>query len=350
MKHHAPAILVIGIIAVIAACGASREASSSARIVETDPPAIVDTGAWNIRGYALGMHAGDDEYDYGPALREIRDQGANAVELDVPYFQDDVHSSDPGPRANRTPTLAQVREAIQGARRIGMRVYILPIVLLERAEPKEWRGTMKPDDPDLWWRSYGELVLDLAMVAESSGAEGLLVGSELVWSERQRSRWARLISDVRVVYRGRVSYSANWDHYKPVSFWDLTDAIAVSGYFELTGRNDADQEELDAAWLALRREIAEFSSKKKKTVFFSEFGYPALDGGAVFPWDYTMESESDSVEQAMAVRAFISAWRGHPGFGGGFYYEWGLPGQPPPKYSPRGLPAERLLRDWFGGG
>lgn len=314
-------------------------------MVREPSSAMSDAG---LRGIALGMHAGEDDYDYTPAIEEIDGLGAQGVELLIPYFQKDIRSSRPSPRANRTPTDAQIVATIKTARARGMDVFILPVVLLEEAGSKEWRGVMRPERPDEWWERYQALVVELAELAEQGGATGFAVGSELVWSEEKREQWAPVISAVRSRFSGKLIYSANWDHFKPVRFWDLLDGIGISGYFELTRDKDAGFGELTAAWAKERASLEDFSRKVGKPIYFTEVGYPALDGGAVHPWNYTMESESDEREQELALRAFAAAWQGSD-LGGAFIYDWNLPDRPRGSYSPRDRSAEHFLRGWFAG-
>ena len=301
----------------------------------------------SYRGLALGLHAGDGNYKYDQAVKEIAATGANTLEILVPFYQTNIHSSSPEVRKNRTPLPGQIGDVIDLAHKQGMRVIVLPVLLLEEAGDKEWRGVMKPKDLDAWWQNYNGLILDLAAIAQEHHAEVFSVGSELLWTEHDRARWVTLIDSVRSFYEGYLIYSANWDHFEPVTFWDKLDAVGISGYFELTKNYDAQQAELDAVWRKNRDEILVFIQKVRKPLIFTEFGYPALDGGAVYPWDYTMSSEVDEEEQARAITAFLRAWSGAHWIEGVIYYEWGLPERTQSKYSPRNRISEKILKDWF---
>ena len=85
-----------------------------------------------------------------------------------------------------------------------------------------------------------------------------------------------------------------------------------------------------------------------KPLVFLEVGYPSLDGGAKYPWDYTAKTRADLEEQAMAYRAFSRCWRGRPELLGVFFYEWwGEGGLGDKKYTPRNKPAMDIIRGFF---
>ncbi|RMH54103.1 MAG: hypothetical protein D6679_14195 [Candidatus Hydrogenedentota bacterium] len=311
-----------------------------------NPQALSGVSHPLLRGMALGLHNGG-EFDYRPAIDEIEEHGADAVEFVIPFFQCDVHSDTPGPRRGRTPPPDALANLIRYARRRNLDVFLLPIVLLEKAGKREWRGRMTPTDTDLWWKNYRRLLLDVARAGEKGGAMALSVGSELVWSERFRWRWEDLIRRVRGTFSGYLLYSANWDHYEPVTFWQSLDAIGISGYYELTRNRKAGIEELQRSWEKIRDEILAWQATVGKPLVFTEVGYPAVDGGAVYPWNYTMEAERDDAEQARGIEAFRRAWRKTPQLAAAFIYEWGVPGDTENHYSPRGRVAETFLRRWF---
>ena len=90
----------------------------------------------------------------------------------------------------------------------------------------------------------------------------LCVGSELVTTETNRSRWADLIRKVRRVYPGTLVYSANWDHYTPVTFWDLVDVVGLTAYYQLTRDKQAPEKEMVASWRAVRQKLANWSARR----------------------------------------------------------------------------------------
>ena len=75
-----------------------------------------------------------------------------------------------------------------------------------------------------------------------------MVGTEYVSSETMRDRWLDVITHVRSIFDKQLVYSANWDHFDPVSFWDAVDVMGVTAYHKLTQDNlDPSVEEMTRA-------------------------------------------------------------------------------------------------------
>lgn len=285
-------------------------------------------------------------------MASIADLGATGVVLPVFWRSADVTSTRIEPFSYGVPQSEYDRATIEIARRAharGLAIQVLPIIQLERLGVDEWRGTLRSADWDAWWHSYRMFVLHHADVAEAAGAEMFSVGSELGATEHDRRRWADLIRDVRRRFRGYVIYSANWDHYESVTFWDLLDGVGLSAYYELAEREDAPQAELDAAWRAHRDRILEWARPLGKPIYLTEVGYPARAGAAVHPWDYTQDEPIDPEAQARCFRAFAAAWRDVPELGGVTIWIWdhGKSGPGDPSYSIAGKPAAAVVRDFF---
>jgi len=99
----------------------------------------------------------------------------------------------------------------------------------------------------------------------------------------------------------------------------------------------------------LKKKILAFKAQYSQKLIFTEVGYPSLDGGNVNPWNYFAKAQIDLEEQALCYRAFIEAWKGSPELAGVFWWVWFDPGGPKdPGFTPRGKPAENVLREWYG--
>ncbi|WP_428262921.1 glycoside hydrolase family 113 [Haliangium sp.] len=308
------------------------------------PPA----GAPPVRGMALGLWPDGSRAParFDPAIDEIAALGATHIALVTTWSQTDVRASElgPGPRTIDAPTL---RHAIAHARRRGLEVLLFPILTLDRTGPGEWRGTLAPADVGRWWLAYEGFILHYAAVAAETGAEALLIGSELGSTEAWRDRWYHLISRVERVYSGRLVYSANWDHYQHVSFWRRLDVIGVTGYFEL-GRAGATEAALVDSWTPVRDALVGFAAAQDKPLWITEVGYVSVTGTTARPWDYGLDGAVDLDEQRRAYAAFVRAWHRVPTLGGVFFWIWDGPGGAGDRgYTPRGKPAEAVLRGWF---
>ena len=108
--------------------------------------------------------------------------------------------------------------------------------------------------------------------------------------------------------------------------------------------------QLDRAWRRHRDRLIRFARERAVSLWLTEVGYPSRDGAATRPWDYTAGGPIDLEEQRRCFAALIAAWDGRPELAGILVWNWwGEGGARDGDYTPRGKPAERLLRDWFAG-
>lgn len=303
-----------------------------------------------MKGVALGLYFENQGLKFETMVDEIRDLGATHIELVVQWVQQDLQSTDLGPDRLETTPDARLIEVIRHAHKRGLKVVLLPIVHLRTRGVGEWRGKLAPHDWNAWWKAYRAFIGHYAALAQRQGVAVLSVGSELVTTEAMYARWLRVIGEVRAVFKGELLYSANWDHYEPVSFWNLVDYAGLTGYYELTDNHDASEDELTAAWMRIRGELRNFHAKVGRPLVFTEIGYPSQDGGAVHPWDYTTGKAVDLEEQRRCFAAVRRVWEGERILGGLFWWNWfGYGGPTSAYYTPKNKPAEAVIRRWYLG-
>ena len=300
------------------------------------------------RGVGLGLFATDADYDYGHLLDEITALGATDVLIVVSWYQTDTQSHDIKRRRTFTPTDDTVRRTLKQAKARGLRVALLPIVRLIKRSRSEWRGRIQPAAGEAtWFDAYGRYVKTMATLAADAEIDRFGVGSELLTMERHTDHWRALIDDVRAVFKGKLFYSANWDHFLPIQFWDALDEVAVTAYFELArDLNPPSDAQLRAAWTRPLMELLRFASTTKKPLFISEVGYPSKVTAARFPWDETRAAPKDHHLQAQLYAAFCDRVESAPGVQGFYAWNWfGFGGEDDLGYTPRGKPAEAVLAE-----
>lgn len=134
------------------------------------------------------------------------------------------------------------------ARALGIRTLLKPHLWLRGGE---WVGEIEmrsEEDWRTWFRSYEAFILHYARLAEREGMEGLAVGSELPKASRRTSDWRRVIARVREVYRGPLTYCANWHEAEGVAFWEALDYVGVQAYYPLRVPARPAAGEIRAAW------------------------------------------------------------------------------------------------------
>ena len=255
-------------------------------------------------GMALAPYYELPGLSFDTMVDEVAALGASHLSVVVSWSQPNVRASRIAPHPKETQGDAVVRTIIRRGHARGLKVLLFPILWVERRSIGEWRGTLRPDDPDVWWREYRRFVMHYAKMAAEERVAVFSVGSELASLESQVERWRALIASVRGVFGGRLLYSANWDHYAGVPFWTDVDLVGLTGYYRLTESTQPAQEELDAAWRAVRDRLVKWQRGVGRPLVFTELGYPSIDGAARSPWDYTGARSTSRSSDGATRRSF----------------------------------------------
>jgi hypothetical protein len=308
-------------------------------------------------GYHPGVGYGSRAYDR--ALVEARAMGATWVAVtpfgrvaDLSGTGVDLTFEAPFERNRR-----DVARAVGMAHGRGLHVMLVPQLWVESGG---LRGEMDPKGDDGWARwagSYGRFIRTWAEVAEVTHADMFSVGVELrSWVTTARApSFAQILRDVRRVYRGLLTYSANWDDVEQTAILGDLDVIGVNAFYPLGDVSGAPEEKLLEGGRKVRATIHALAETWGKPVLFTEAGYTARPDPAVRPWewpDIMTGVRVDEGAQALAYRALVAPLLDEPDFAG--FFVWRVYANPddvsqeaPWGFSPRGKLAEVVVRDAF---
>jgi len=281
-----------------------------------------------IRGFSIQLTDPNGRDKYIKAIDDLADMGCTWVNFAFAARQEDVKSESISIIWQNTPSEPDVKRILRHAKARGMNVMLMPIVLLNNAGTKEWRGVIAPPSWDNWFASYTMYITFMADLAKSCDVDIFCVGSELLSTEPFRERWIDVIADIRKHFPGKLTYSANWDHYDSAhggpTFWDQLDYIGMNNYNELADKPGATVEQLDKAWAPIKKDILNFVDKQKKPFFFTEVGWHNLENTISQPWNYVAEGPIKPEEQLHAYQSFVDTWQSvpHTKFMGAFVWEW----------------------------
>lgn len=329
-------------------------------------PAIARAEAPFIRGMTVGpienarhAHRGYGSPECARTMRELSRMGASWVSI-TPFgrvadlrptgidwsFEAPFHE-------NREAVLAAMRQAHAE----GLRVLLVPHLWVESGE---WRALIDPGDDEGWARwakAYEAFVLAWAKVAEEGGAEMFSVGVELrSWLTTTRAvSFLPILDAVRRVYRGPLTYSANWDDVDDTVLLGQLDYIGINAFYPLAEREGASFAEQLQGGERVRERVRALASRWQKPVLFTEIGYTTRPDPAVRPWEWPdgmRDVVVDERAQAEAYLALLAPLKDEPSFAGFFVWrvyadpddvtqeaDWG--------FSPRGKLAERIVRHAF---
>jgi hypothetical protein len=289
------------------------------------------------------------------SLRDLADTGTTWIALVVTGYQPTYASTRITWRPPQTPTDADLAHVIAMAHSLGMKVMLRPIVDLS-SDDAHWRadiGTAFRTRKawSTWFASYNAFIGNYASVAERYGADMFCIGVEMEGVSRRTTEWRQVAANVRARYAGPIVYSANWGGEEArITWWDAVDYIGVDAYYELSDVNNPTLAALKAAWIS-RGYVAvleRLATTFQRPVLITELGYRSINGAARAPWDWSVTGAVDFQEQADAYQAAFETFRGRPWLAGIYWYNWDVEpaddGSDADRYTPRGKPAEEILR------
>lgn len=214
-----------------------------------------------------------------------------------------------------------------------------------------WRGDlMTKNDADwlLLANAYEQYILDYAVMADSINADAFCIGTELkAMALEKPDYWRSLIKKIRKIYKGPITYAANWDSFDQITFWDDLDFIGIDAYFPLSDDKTPQVKELLVQWQPIKDRIVRLQRKVGKPIVFTEWGYESEDYAGKTPWgskgEVNIETQINLYEST-----FQSFWH-EPWFLGVFIWRWSPQNELSGTYNftPKGKQTETVIKEWF---
>ena len=178
--------------------------------IDASAPSPLEGVALKYKGVNYVPNAYNEPNAYASAdsnlsLNTLKSTGANYVALTVTWelatYTSNAVYSDPN---KLTPTDAALITAIDGIHARGMGVMLK--LMLDRGDNS---GLVEPTDPAAWFASYATMCNHYAKIAQDHGVELFCIGTEIaVLDTSNYSLWSTLISGVRAIYHGPLTYAA----------------------------------------------------------------------------------------------------------------------------------------------
>jgi hypothetical protein len=295
------------------------------------------------------------------SLEEFKNDGGRDVSVNVVWFQDNINSTVIQPNFSLySASDTTVINTIDAAEALGLNVTLKPMVDLSD-DPTHWRGQIVGGTT--WFNAptgYCAFAEHFATIAAETNVAMFDIGTELEGTVTQTSNWLNVISDVKSIYSGKLTYSANGGGsaiQTPVGFWSSLDYIGIDAYYSLTNQNDPSLSALQSAWTNQANSINSWwnglPAAQQKPVLFTEVGYCSQQGTNIEPWNSSQSSVADPTEQANCYRALFSTLWNNPAyqswFKGTYLWNWDVTATPndPLGYTPQGKPAEGVMASYY---
>lgn len=274
-----------------------------------------------IKGITFGAFAGAGEFEKKQAYisldKLIEKTGANYIVLVPNGLQDTPQSQEIDYRSPANLKDNELKDMIQYIHDKGLKVALKPTVNCKNGI---WRAHICFFDKDVpcepkwsvWFKAYTDFQLHYATLAEETGVDMFIAGCEMVQSEHREEEWRKLISDIRTLYSGPVTYNTDKYQEDNVKWWDCLDYICSSGYYPIN------------AWETQLDRIEAVVKKFNKPFLFAEAGCKSTKGASLIPNDWTIQGPADADEQARWYDTMFNAVNKRDFVEGFFLWDWSI--------------------------
>lgn len=248
-----------------------------------------------------------------------------------------------------------IKQYAKELRKKGVRIMLKPQIWVWHGQ---YTGHITMQSEANWKKlenTYTDFILMYAKTAEDIKIPIFCIGTELEkFVQNRPAYWKGLIKKIRNVYKGKLTYAANWDEFKRVPFWGQLDYIGVDAYFPLSEEKTPTVAEFEKGWTVHKNEIKRIQGKYKKPVLFTEFGYRSVNFTGKEPWDSKRVQASVNLEaQKNGLQAIYNQFWNEPWFAGGFVWKWfhrhdRVGGNNNNRFTPQNKPAEKLITKLYG--
>lgn len=248
-------------------------------------------------------------------------------------------------------TKTGVKQYVEAFKNEDVKVMIKPQIWVSRGE---FTGSIKMTSEEDWQileASYTKFILDFAKVAEDVNAEIFCIGTELEgFIDNRPEYWKQLITKIKQVYKGKLTYAANWNEYDRTPFWEHLDYIGIDAYFPVSDEQTPTLEVCKTGWLKHKPTIKTFSETYNKPILFTEFGYRSVDFSGKHPWNSDTNITMVNFEaQTNTTQILFETFWDEDWFAGGFLWKWfhdyeTSGGENDSQFTPQNKPVEAVIQ------
>ncbi len=246
------------------------------------------------------------------------------------------------------------KQYILELRKKGLKIMLKPQIWVWHGEFTGLIDMQNEADWEQFEKSYTKFILEYAKLAQQEDVELFCIGTELErFIEKRNVFWMGLIQKIKTVYKGKLTYAANWDEFKRTPFWTKLDFIGIDAYFPVSEEKTPNVESCLKGWQVHKPVIKELSELHNKPILFTEFGYRSVDYSGKAPWksDRTM-NQVNLEAQTNTTKALFETFWGEKWFAGGFIWKWfinheDVGGNNNAMFTPQNKPVEQAIAEYY---
>lgn len=247
------------------------------------------------------------------------------------------------------------KQYIEALRKKDIRIMLKPQIWVWRGE---FTGLIEMKNEENWnnlENTYSEFILEYAKLAEETKVDIFCIGTELErFIDNRPEYWFTLIEKIKIIYKGKLTYAANWNEYDRTPFWNQLDYIGVDAYFPVSQSKTPKLNECIEGWKNYKDSLKSASEKHSKPILFTEYGYRSVDYSGQEPWKSDRSMNQVNLEaQTNTTKALYQTFWNEDWFAGGFVWKWfhnheHAGGNDNTRFTPQNKPVEALIRKQYG--
>jgi len=296
------------------------------------------------------------------SLRNLKDIGVTWIALVVNWEQQTVNSTDIQ-AGSGTPADDVVRQFITSARGMGIDILLKPHV--DPIHPggtwRAWIGQFfTAAQWAQWFSSYTAFIVRYAIMAEQTNCKVFSAGVEYIIPSSHEQEWRQVISEIRKVYKGLVTYSANWgglydgiegSEIDRLSWVDSLDIIGIDAYYPLTTLRDPTEMQIKDGWNKWVPRMKNISQVWHKDVIVTELGFKSVSSSTIHPGWWNISGRANLTQQYDAFHATFDSFVSESWWMGIFWWAWSsnpnAGGTQDTDYTPQHKPTETLIKQYY---
>ncbi len=238
------------------------------------------------------------------------------------------------------------------AKGMGMHTMLKPQIWLRRS----WPGDIQMSSEADWttfFDNYYRWMRHYALLAEIHDFDSLCLGVEFAKATLAKEKeWRQLIQQIRGIYRGPLTYAANWGkEFEQLKFWDALDFIGLNCYYPLSKENQPSKRTLKKSFASVLNKIEKVAKRYNKPIVFTEIGFRSVEKTWANPHESPNGRAFNEQNQALAYEVIFESIENKDWCKGILWWKWPsyleYGGPENTGFAPRGKMAEQVVHTWF---
>lgn len=181
-----------------------------------------------------------------------------------------------------------IQDIINIAKEMGFKIIYKPMINISDGS---WRGAITPSDINLFFSNLKAFLLKHAQICSNNNIHIFVIATEMrsISSDLYRDKWIDIITEIRKIYNGKISYAVNFHSYETdeissFSFYDKLDIIGVNVWGEHTNEIEPSVEKLVKSWgvdknnRGITSYLKSLKEKYNKDILITEVGCRSKQG------------------------------------------------------------------------